>query len=465
MQNRKENASEWFNEILDVAELVDKRYPIKGMNVLPPYGFKIMSLIDKCIREAVDSKGFQETLFPLLVSSEQLSVEFEHVKGFSGEVFWVTRGGNEKLDVELALRPTSEAVMYPMFALWIRTHTDLPLRIYQIVNIYRYETKHTRALIRDREVHFFEAHTAHATFEDAESQMTEYMQIMKSLSKRLCLPYTINKRPDWDKFPGAQYSLAFDLILPSGRSLQVGTIHQYGENFARNYDIGYSDPDGNRKVVSQTTYGMSGRLLAAVIFMHGDDKGLILPPFLAPYQFVVVPIPGENSGLMEYCEKVTERIYASGYRVHLDKRESYTPGYKYNDWEMRGVPARIEIGSREVDGNYVTLVPRNTGKRKKVALSELNDTLRSTIIEIEDSLMKTAKETMNRLTVKVKDLNNAKSTTGMIKLSWCGEKACSDKIEELTELTCLGLPIEDVVKGNCVVCGKPGTEALFARTY
>ncbi|MCL4452354.1 MAG: proline--tRNA ligase [Candidatus Thermoplasmatota archaeon] len=465
MINKKNTGGEWYNEIIEAASLVDKRYPVKGMNVLPPYGFKLVSLVDGIIRSEVNSYGFQESMFPLLISRDQLSVEFEHVKGFEGQVFWVTKGGIEPLEVDLALRPTSEAAMYPMFSLWIRAHTDLPLKLYQIVTTYRYETKHTRAFIRDREIHFFEAHTAHVDLEDSEKQMAEYRQIMKSVAQKLCLPYVINRRPEWDKFPGSQYSLAFDLILPSGRSLQIGTIHQYGENFARNYEIQYSDADGERKFVNQTTYGMSGRLVAAIVFMHGDDKGLILPPAVAPIQFVIVPIPGEKKDLGSFSAKVKNQIESFGYRVHLDDREAYTPGFKYNDWEMRGVPFRVEIGAREADGNFITLVPRNTGKRKKIEVRDLQEALAKAISVLQSDLMSAAMKMMSDLTINVNDIKNAKTSTGMIRLMWCGRKECADKIEEETELSCLGYPQDDHGEGSCVVCSLPAKPAYFSRTY
>ena len=306
MENRKKNFSEWYNEIVETAELSDKRYHVKGMNVWRPYGLKIMQGIDGIIRRLVDSRDFDEVSFPVPVTKDQLMVEFEHVKGFEGELYWITRGGHENLDVELALRPTSEAAMYPMFSLWIRSHADLPMKLYQIVSVYRHETKHTRSFIRIREIHFFEAHTAHATYEDAEKQMVQYKEIWERLADELCLPYITNRRPDWDKFPGARYTLAFDTLLPSSRSLQIGTIHQYGTNFSENYDIKYADDDGEHHFVSQTTFGMSERLLAAVIGVHGDDKGLILPPGIAPVQVIIVPIPSESEDTIGYSRKIGE---------------------------------------------------------------------------------------------------------------------------------------------------------------
>lgn len=465
MLNSKSNPSEWYNEIIETAELVDKRYPVKGMNVFPPYGMKLIQLIDAATREACDRRGFEETMFPLLITRDQLSAEFEHIKGFESEVFWVTRGGLDNLDVEMALRPTSEAAMYPMFALWIRAHTDLPKRIYQIVTTYRYETKHTRAFIRDREIHFFEAHTAHATFNDAEKQMKEYMDIMRDLCDKLCLPYIINRRPEWDKFPGAQYSLAFDLLLSSGRNMQIGTIHQYGENFSKNYGIEYTDAEGQRKLVHQTTYGMSGRLVAAIVFAHGDNKGLVLPPAIAPIQVVIVPIPGDDNRVDKLCMQIESEMKRHGIRVHLDSRDSYTPGFKYNDWEMRGVPVRIEIGAKEAAGSFLTVVPRDLGKRQRVNLIDLGKSLQATFDRIQRDLLKKAENVMNALIKIVDSLEDAKSSTGMMRLFWCGEKECADKIEAESELTCLGYPVNVDADGKCVVCSKPGKAAFFAKTY
>ncbi len=465
MINKKSDSSEWYNEIIEAAEIVDKRYPVKGMNVFPPYGMKLVKLVDSAIRDACDARDFQETQFPLLITRDQLAAEFEHIKGFEGEVFWVTRGGMEPLDVEMALRPTSEAAMYPIFSLWIRTHGDLPLKIYQIVTTYRYETKHTRAFIRDREIHFFEAHTAHATYQDSENQMKEYLGVMKDLCDKLCLPYIVNKRPDWDKFPGARYSLAFDLLLSSGRNMQIGTIHQYGDNFSKNYNIEYTDTEGERQYANQTTYGMSARLIAALIFAHGDDKGLVLPPAIAPIQAVIVPIPGENPGIDALCKQILSDLKSSGIRVHLDDRESYTPGYKYNDWEMRGVPLRIEIGSKEAAESFLTIIPRDKGKRRKIAVTDLVKQVKNEFDRLQIDLMKKADDIMQSLIKEVDSLENAKSSTGMMRLFWCGERECADKIEEESGLECLGFPQNFDQEGNCIICGKPGKATFFARTY
>ncbi|MDS0257099.1 proline--tRNA ligase [Thermoplasmatales archaeon AK] len=465
MENPKSNFSEWYNEIIEISGLSDKRYPIKGMNVWLPYGLKAMQRIDTIIRESVDSKGFQEVSFPVLITRDQLAVEFEHIRGFENEVYWVTKGGREKLDIELALRPTSEAAMYGMFSLWIRSHTDLPLRIYQIVSVYRYETKHTRTFIRIREIHFFEAHTAHATYEDAEAQMDEYRRIWSEISGELCLPYVVNRRPDWDKFPGAKYTLAFDTVLPGGRSLQIGTIHEYGDNFARNYDIKYLKDDGTHEYVSQTTFGMSERLLAAIIGIHGDDKGLIFPPGIAPIQVVVVPIPSEGASTEARSKEIADGLTRAGIRAYADLRENYTPGYKYNDWEMRGVPLRIEIGERELKNGTVTLAMRTGGKKRTVEASKVEDTVREMLGEVKAELSTRSRRHFAQYTFRAGSLDEIKSREGMVFANWCGSKDCSDKVEQVTEFSLLGMVDGSKEDGKCVVCGDDGKLTAFSKTY
>ncbi|KAA8923173.1 proline--tRNA ligase [Thermoplasma sp.] len=462
MENKKENFSEWYNEIITLAELSDKRYPVKGMNVWLPYGWKIMSLIDSIVRKAVDKKNFQEVNFPILIGRSMLEVEFEHIRGFENEIYWVTKGGKENLEEELALRPTSESAMYPMFSLWVRSHADLPLKIYQIVSVYRYETKHTRSFIRIREIHFFEAHTAHATYEDAEAQMDQYKEIWREISSQLCLPYFYDQRPDWDKFPGAKYTIAFDTVLPSGRSLQIGTIHQYGTNFSKNYDIKYLKEDGSFDYVHQTTYGMSERLLAAIIGIHGDDKGLVLPPDVAPIQVIIIPIPG--SGVLEYARDVENTLSTINIRVKVDDRENYTPGYKFNDWEMRGVPLRIEVGEREVKNRTLTLSMRNIPGKVTIERSKVIYEVPDALIRIREKMMDDAQKVFRDHVFRASKLEDF-TNEGLITAFWCGSKECSDRIESETEKSALGFMVGSNETGKCVVCGKEGRLAVFSKSY
>ncbi len=463
MENRKENFSEWYNEIIVSSELSDKRYPVKGMNVWLPYGWKIMQLIDGIIRREVDKNNFQEVSFPVLITRDQLNVEFEHIRGFENEIYWVTKGGKEKLDVDLALRPTSESAMYPMFSLWIRSHADLPLKAYQIVSVYRYETKHTRSFIRIREIHFFEAHTAHASYEDAEAQMEEYRRIWKNISEALGLAYMQDIRPEWDKFPGAVYTLAFDTVMPSNRSLQIGTIHEYGTNFAKSYGIKYLKDDGTYEYVNQTTFGMSERLLAAVIGIHGDDTGLILPPAIAPYQVVIVPIPGD--GVDAYSRKIGDILKNSGIRVKIDDRENYTPGYKFNDWEMRGVPVRIETGVKEVSGNTATIAMRNIRGKKTVPLDRIVESVNDAMEKVMEKITENARKDFEKRVFMANSENDLSAPEGLAMAYWCGSRECSDLIEKKYERSALGFRNDRNDSGKCIICGKDGKIAVFGRSY
>ncbi|MCL4331932.1 MAG: His/Gly/Thr/Pro-type tRNA ligase C-terminal domain-containing protein, partial [Candidatus Thermoplasmatota archaeon] len=374
------------------------------------------------------------------------------------------RGGTDKLEEELSLRPTSESAMYPMFSLWIRTHGDLPLKIFQLVNVYRYETKHTRAFLRDREFHFFEAHTAHATFDEAEEQISQYIDIWKKLAEVMCIPFVLHRRPDWDKFAGAQYSIAAETVMASGRSLQLATFHQYGENFAKPYEITYSDESGESRFVNQTTYGMSTRLIGGIIGTHGDDRGLLIPPDIAPIQAVIVPIPSKRDPV-PYANKLKGILESAGIRSRVDSRDQYTPGYKYNDWEMRGVPLRIEIGEREVTGSTATLVMRTAKGRKTVAESELANEVLNCLAQVKQKLTESAAEKFRSMFTTASTLGGIKEARGAASAIWCGSRECADKVEQETEMTCLGNRVDIQEEGNCVVCGSHGKLATFSRTY
>ncbi|ADT83703.1 proline--tRNA ligase [Thermococcus barophilus] len=470
------NFSEWYNELIETAGIQDKRYPVKGMNIWLPYGLRIMRNIEKFIHEEMERTGHQEVLFPALIPETEFQKEAEHIAGFEGEVFWVTHAGHDPLDVRLILRPTSETAMYSMFALWIRSHADLPFKIYQIVNVYRYETKHTRPLIRVREIsRFFEAHTAHDSFEDAERQIKEDLEIFDNLAKKLALPYIVSKRPEWDKFPGAYYSLGAEVVMPDGRTLQIGTMHNYKQNFAKAYNIMYEKEDGTHEYVHQTTYGMSERLLAAVIAVHGDDRGMVLPPTIAPIQVVIVPIPKKDSpyDVFAYAREIAEELKTAGIRVHVDERD-IRPGRKFYDWELKGVPLRIEVGPRDVEGQKAVLARRDTLEKFTVERAELIEKVRETLDAIMDNLYARAKEFLDSHIKRVDTLEEAKEVfedrRGVVEIPWCGEESCGLEMEEILDAKMLGIPYpeeEAKIEGKkCAHCGKDAKFiARFARTY
>ena len=461
MVRKEEDFSEWFTAAIEKAELRDKRYPVKGMDVWLPYGWSLMKRVEQAWREEFDATGHSEVNFPLLVPETEFRKEAEHVKGFESDVYWVTHGGTNPLDVRLVLRPTSETAMYPMFALWIRSHADLPLKTYQIVSTYRYETKMTRTFLRVREIRFFESHTCHATYEEAEQQIHEDLEINKRLMRRFGLPYLVTKRPEWDKFPGAHFSLGVDTILPSGRTLQVATFHHYKDNFSRVYNVMFEDIDGARKFVHQTTDGMSERILGGIVAVHGDEKGLILPPEVAPIEAVVVPIleKGRQAEISKAARKLYESLRTS-LRVYLDDRD-VRPGEKFYHWEAKGVPLRLELGPRDVKKGQVVVVRRDTGKKRSLPKAGLAGKLRAVLDRMQADLRSRAEKLLRENIVTILSLDQARD--GISRMGWCGRQECGLTVTERTGMGVLGTPYDrEPVSGACVVCGRPATEILYA---
>ena len=465
---KTDDFNEWYNEIVELADLCDKRYPIKGMNVWRPYGWKLMAFIDQLIREEMIKTGHNELYFPLLIPESSFKKEEEHIEGFGSEVFWVTHAGLNKLEERWLLRPTSETAMYPIFSLWIRSHADLPLKTFQIVNTFRYETKQTRAFIRVREIHFFEAHTCHVDFNDAEKQIVEDKKIADTLFKKICLPYLFSKRPEWDKFAGAFYTISIDVLMPSGRTLQLGSIHQYRDNFSKPYEISYEAEDGSHKYCHQTTYGMSERILGALVGIHGDNKGLVLPPGVAPIQVVIIPIifRGKEKLVLETCNDLSKKLKNENIRIHIDDRD-ITPGNKYYDWELKGVPLRIEIGPRDIEKKEIVLVRRDTNEKKSVLMNDSVKIVKEHLDKISKHLYDNAKKLLEDNIHRVKTEEEAKKLKGIVELPWCGVKDCALQIENILDGNTLGEPIDNKeCKESCPVCGKPAiTWMRYAKSY
>lgn len=465
--------SEWFNEIVQRAEIMETRYPVKGLYVWLPHGLKLRTHVLAILRQLLETTGHREVLFPLLIPENLFRKEAEHIRGFEGQVYWVTHGGLDRLDIRLALRPTSETAIYPMFALWIQSHADLPFKIYQVVNVFRYETKMTKPLIRLREVTTFkEAHTAHATAEDAERQVQEAIAIYRRFFDEMGVPYLITKRPSWDTFAGAVYSIAFDTIAPDGRTLQIGTVHNLGQNFSKVYDVSYERVDGSYEYAYQTCYGISERAIAAVLMVHGDDVGLCLPPKVAPVQVVVVPIPYKESEapVEKLADEVRQKIGRRGIRVEIDLRD-IRPGNKYYYWERRGVPLRIEIGPEDYQKNQVTAVRRDTGERVRIPVDRVEKEVESMLSVIAENLRTRAWEFLNSRTKTVRSAEEAlRTVTGqqIARIPWCGREECGQRVEELTTGSALGEEINSkpLEKTPCAVCSQEATRWLIvAKTY
>jgi prolyl-tRNA synthetase len=464
----KEEFSEWYHELLMAAEILDNRYPVKGMSVWFPFGFAVRKNVYGIIRQLLDI-DHQEAEFPLMIPENEFMKEAQHIKGFEDEVYWVTRGGNSPLDVKLALRPTSETAIYPMFKLWIRSHADLPLRLYQIVNTFRYETKHTRPLIRDREISSFkEAHTAHATWEEAASQVDVAIQRYSEFYHRLAIPFLVSRRPSWDKFPGADYTIAVDVVMPDGKTLQVGTAHHLGSTFAKTYEITYEDEHGEQRLINQTCYGISERCIAALISVHGDDRGLILPWEIAPVQIVIIPILlGDKEKVLKTARSLSEMLAAACVRVRLDTSDE-RPGAKFYRWEMKGVPIRLEVGPRDIEKGVVTLARRD-GIKKLVPMSDLLTAIAGEANELQAALYDRALRFMKSRILEVSGIEEAKEQTqqGVAIVPWCGSEDCGHVLEDQVEANMLGEPsFPTFPEAACAVCGKKTTKRTYmARQY
>ena len=478
----------WYPFIVEAAELVDKRYPIKGMDVWRPYGWRAMKLIDSLTHSEMERTEHEEVNFPLLIPENLLDKENalvarlkrareegvdpddlrdeEEEGGFKKEVYWVKHAGENELDIPMFLRPTSETAMYTMFPLWIRSHKDLPLKVYQMVNTFRYETKQTRSFIRVREIHFFEAHTAHADEECATRQIEQDLEIVDNLMHDLCLPVIKARRPVWDTFPGAWYTIGIDAIMPNGRTLQVASCHHYRDQWAKAFDLTYENLDAEQQHCHQTTYGMSERLLGAIVGMHGDDNGLIMPPAIAPYQVVICPMIRKNSEVdtIAKSEEIAAILKSAGLRVKVDKRDIHA-GQKYFDWEIKGVPLRLDIGPRDIENNSA-FAARRTGGKEPLPLDNIVNECNRVLSEIADELRTRAAAHTENVVIPLTDLENVEDGK-IYEMAFDGTDAHAETIERTTGLSFLGDSTDSYGEEKpCFMSGKMTTRrVILAKTY
>jgi prolyl-tRNA synthetase len=481
MQVSKSNFSEWYNEIIKEAELCDLRYNLKGFIVFRPWAVITMKKMYALYEAELERRGHVPALFPSLIPEEYIMKESEHIAGFVPEVLWVTQAGSERLENKYAMRPTSETAIYPMYALWINGLKDLPLKIYQSCQVWRHETKATKPFIRSREFYWIEAHDAFATREEAMAQVREDMEMAEEIvHKKFGIPFLFFKRPQWDKFAGAVDTYAADTIMPDGRALQLPSTHFLGQNFSKAFGIKFTDEKGNNQYVWQTCYGPCiSRIYAALISTHGDEKGLILPFDLAPLQIIIIPIyKGENKHIINAeCEKIREVLIENGFSVKFDDSEN-TPGYKFNFWEMKGVPIRIEVGERDIADNSCVLVRRDTKEKMKVKINDIVKKINELKTSITENLIERAdKEFKNRINSanSIDALNSALDKKGgFVRVPFCTDQMageqCAEKIKEVCRANIRGslfnsneAPRENEI---CIVCGKKATIYLYAaRQY
>lgn len=456
---------EWYLEVLELAGLTDKRYPVKGMNVWTPYGFLARRQLDGILISEIEATGSQPVEFPALIPQTEFQKEKEHIKGFDAQVYWVTRGGATELDIPLVLRPTSETAMYPIFALWIRSHQDLPLNVYQIVNTFRYETKTTRPFLRVREIHFFEEHTCQVDEAAATRRVESNLAAFVGMTRRLALPYLPVKRPEWDKFAGAFYSIALDTPVGGARTIQVGSIHHYRENFSGPYGIRYEGSDGVTRLVHQTTFGLSERLLGALVAVHGDQKGIVFPSEVAPYSVVIVPIPSKGGAdPRPWADELAGRLRKRGERVQIDLSDD-RPGAKYYRWESRGAPLRLEIGGRESAQRTATAVDR-LGTKSAIGPDAIEEAVEARLADYDRRLIDAAQERFRASYAIAHSLAELKDSQQVRLIGWCGQEACGHEVEAAIDGALLGTIVGDppIPLGPppaCIACGK-ATEGPWA---
>lgn len=473
--SRDSDFSEWYLQSVIKAGLADYA-PAKGFIVLRPYGYEIWEIIKGILDEKLKNLGHQNGFLPTLIPESLLSKEQDHFAGFMPEVFWVTKAGDNDLAEKLAIRPTSETLAYSMFAKWISSHRDLPLKLNFWNSALRAEIKSTKPFIRNSEFLWQEGHTAHTTEEEADIEVRMILDVYKDLVENyLSIPTMSGYKSEKEKFVGAKYTTCLESLMIDGKSLQMATSHQLGQNFAKPFEIKYLGKDMIEHFVWQTSWGISWRLIGAIIMTHGDDKGVIIPPRIAPIQVVIVPIYKDvNKELVVTAARRLKDIFGlEGIRAHLDDRDEYTSGWKFNYWETKGVPLRINLGPRDVENNQLELVRRDTKQKDIVANADAIAEVKSLLAKIQINLFDQAVKRLDEKTNVTSDLNEAKilleTKTGFISTFWCGNSTCEEKIKDETSADIRLIPFEgqDKLDGKlCISCGLSAkSHVILGRAY
>jgi prolyl-tRNA synthetase len=471
---RSEDFSEWYNQLVLRAELADYA-PVRGCMIVRPYGWALWENITAQLDRRFKATGHVNAAFPLLIPRSFIDKEKSHVAGFSPELAVVTIGGGEKLEEPLVIRPTSETIIGHAYAKWIQSYRDLPVLINQWNSVVRWELR-TKLFLRTLEFFWQEGHTAHATLEEAEFETRQMLDIYADFgTKEAAVPVIPGRKSDSEKFAGADITYSIEAMMGDGKALQAGTSHNLGQNFAKAFEIRYLDKGGVLQHCWTTSWGLSTRFIGAIIMVHGDDQGLILPPRIAPFQAVIVPIyktDDEKASVMNAARKIRAELVAAEIRVKLDERDGMSPGFKFNDWEMRGVPLRVELGPKDVAKGSVVLARRDRpGKEGKsfVPQAGLADAVKTMLAEIQQALFDRALAFRKSNTVEPKDYGEFKTAVerGFALAHWCGSEDCEGKIKDETKATMRCIPLEQSGEpGKCIFCGHASKEkAIFAKAY
>jgi prolyl-tRNA synthetase len=471
---KSEDFSEWYTQTVLKSELADYA-PVKGCMIFREHSYAIWERIQEIFNKKIKETGHRNVYFPLFIPESFLKREAKHFEGFVPEVAWVTMGGDSPLEEKLAIRPTSETIMYDTYAKWIRSWRDLPIKLNQWCSVVRWETKATKLFLRTREFLWQEGHTAHATKEEADKEVMEILNAYKDvIESYLAIPVLTGVKTEMEKFAGALYTTALEAMMPDGKALQMGTSHQLGQHFSKVFDIKFLDQNEKEQHVWQTSWGFTTRIIGAMVMVHGDDKGLVLPPKVAPIQVVIVPIPykgTEAETIPAKAKEIRDKLAAKDVAVTLDDRQEYTPGWKFNEWELKGIPIRIEIGPRDLKQNQVTLARRDTLQKTTAKEDEVVETVLKLLEDIQSSLFSKAKKTLEDSITTVKTYEEFKKVLeqkgGFLRASWCGNTPCEEKIKDETGATIRIVPFEkEKPFSKCVHCGEEAREVVyFARSY
>ncbi len=467
LTDQGDDFARWYNEVVRKAQLADYA-PVRGCMVIRPYGFGIWENMQRLLDDRIRATGHQNAYFPLLIPESLLQLEAEHVEGFAPQVAWVTHGGDEKLEERLAIRPTSEAIIGHMYSRWIESYRDLPLLLNQWCNVMRWE-KVTRLFLRTTEFLWQEGHTAHATAAECQEEVLRILEMYRDFAESdLALPVYVGRKSEAEKFAGAEMTYSIEALMRDGKALQAGTSHHLGQHFAKVFDITYQDEAGVRQHVWQTSWGVTTRLIGAIVMTHGDDQGLRLPPRIAPIQAVVVPIwrkDAERAQALEFVERV--RLAAGGVRLHVDARDQYTPGWKYNEYELRGVPLRLEVGPRDIAQGSVLSVRRDTRAKEPIRIEALAARLPQLLDEVQRDLYRSARAFRDDSTAtatSVEELERHFSERrGFVAMPWDDDPAVEARIKQRTGATLRCVPLDQRPFEHIAKDGR--SVALFARAY
>lgn len=470
---KNDDFSEWYTQVVLKAELADYA-PVKGLIVLRPDGYSIWESIKSELDKKFRKEGIRNGFLPVLIPESLLGKEKKHFAGFNPEAFWVTHSGNNEIGDRLALRPTSETLAYSMYSKWIKSWRDLPLKINFWNTALRAEIKATKPFLRNSEFLWQEGHTVHTTQKEAEMEVMKILEIYKkTVEEELAIPVIIGKKSEKEKFVGAVYTTTMESLMPDGKALQMGTSHFLGQNFARPFDVKFSDENNIENYAWQTSWGVSWRLIGGMIMVHGDNKGLVLPPKVAPIQVVIIPIYYSSEDAKKITEKSTEIekiLLEKNIRVHVDTRNELTPGFKFHDWELRGIPLRIEIGPKDLAKKKVVIATRHNHEKNDLAIEKINEDIPRILENIQKEMFNVAKKMLQERSIIVDDYEKFKKEIengGFLYSPWCGQERCEEKIKEETGADIRVIPFDSKnVQTKCVYCGNESViTPIFARGY